>query len=149
MLTSVAAALASILAVAVVALTPPVHAPVVAFFDATGPYSAGHRGIDFGASAGTVVHAPVAGTITFAGTVAGNLTLTIDAGDGVDVHLSFLDRVDVARGDTVRAGDAVGTSGAGHPGVREGPAVHLAVEVEGVYVDPLPLLARRRSVLVR
>lgn len=139
---------AALLAVAGPTLVAPVPGPVVARFDATGPYSPGHRGVDLGALVGTVTRAPVAGTVSFAGAVAGNLTVSIDAGAGVVVHLSYLSRIDVAAGARVRAGDPVGASGDGHGAPGAGRSMHLGLEVDGAYVDPLPFL-RRRAVLVR
>ncbi|MFN8104739.1 MAG: M23 family metallopeptidase [Acidimicrobiia bacterium] len=139
----------AVLAVAVPPLAAPVPGPVVARFDAVGPYSPGHRGIDLGSAAGTVVRAPVAGTVTYVGTVAGNLTISIDAGNGVVVHLSYLASTAVAAGASVHAGDAVGLSGPGHRTAGAAPALHLGLEVDGAYIDPLPYLRRRRAVLVR
>lgn len=141
-----AAVLAALLWLPAAPLRPPVGGPVEAPFDATGPYSAGHRGIDLDAVPGTAVHAPAAGTVVFAGTVVGNLTVTIDTGGGRLVHLSYLDAVAVAVGAKVATGTVVGRSGRGHDG---GGNVHLGIEIDGVYVDPLPLLARRRAVLTR
>lgn len=141
--------LAAVLAVAPPSLAAPVPGPVVAPFDATGPYSRGHRGIDLGAGAGTIVRAPLSGTVTFAGVVAGNLTISIDAGGGVLLHLSYLDRIDVVVGTSVRAREAVGVSGPGHARGAAVATVHLGLEVDGAYVDPLPYLLRRRAVLVR
>lgn len=144
-----AAVLAALVAVAPAAptsLRPPVDGPVLARFDATGTYTAGHRGIDLAAVAATRVRAPVAGRVTFAGTVAGNLTVSIDTGVGLIVHLSYLGALEVSTGEGVAAGAFIGLSGRGH---RRGPGVHLGVEIGGIYVDPLPLLARRRAILVR
>lgn len=151
--TLVAAAVAALLGLMPAApapLRPPVDGPVLARFDATGPYSAGHRGIDLGAVPGTEVRAPAHGRVTFAGTVAGNQSVTIDTGGGRVVHLSYLHGLAVGAGDVVAAGSVVGWTGGGHiRGSIRGPSVHLGVEIGGEYTDPLPLLARRRAVLVR
>ncbi len=43
------------------------------------PYCAGHRTLDFSATIGTDVVAPIDGTVTFAGVVAGSTYITISA----------------------------------------------------------------------
>src|SRR5205823_11604616 len=59
----------------------PVTGPVIRAFDPpASPYGSGHRGIDIAAPSGTVVVAPTAGTVAFAGAVGGYLFLTIDHG---------------------------------------------------------------------
>src|SRR6476660_6495628 len=61
----------------------PVDGPVVEPFDApSSDYAAGHRGVDFGAAPGTPVRAAHDGVVSFAGSVAGTLHVTIaHAGD--------------------------------------------------------------------
>src|SRR2546428_10952692 len=49
----------------------------------TSPYGPGHRGIDIAAPVGTPVLAAAAGTVSFAGRVAGSLYVTIDHGAGL------------------------------------------------------------------
>src|SRR2546421_11272289 len=77
------------------AWTWPVQGPVLRpFVFGNDPYKAGqHRGIDVGAPTGTAVLAPVAGTVSFAGTVPkGGKTVTIQTQDGYSVtlvHLGF------------------------------------------------------------
>src|SRR3982750_4375059 len=128
-----------IAAPAALAWTWPVRGPVVqAFdFDQAHPYAAGqHRGIAIDAPPGTRVRAPVAGTISFAGTVpASGLSLTIRTEEGLAVTLTTLGGVGVARGDAVTEGDVVGTVGSDpvHLGVREASS-------EQGYLDPLRFL---------
>src|SRR4029078_12170171 len=61
-------------------------------FDHDHPYAAGqHRGVDIGADVGDTVAAPVAGTVTFAGTVPGSgRSVTITSVDGYAVTLTHL-----------------------------------------------------------
>jgi murein DD-endopeptidase MepM/ murein hydrolase activator NlpD len=47
------------------------------------PYSAGHRGVDLGASRGSLVLAASAGRVSFAGRVAGRGVVVIVHGDGI------------------------------------------------------------------
>lgn len=110
---------------------------------APGPRYSGHWGVDFAVAEGSAVPAPVAGEVTFAGTVAGMRTVTITTSDGARVSLSHLGRVVVAAGDLVSVGDVVGRSGRAHG--RE--AVHLSVRVNGRYVDPDAYLRCRDGVI--
>ena len=128
------------------AWTWPVDGPVLRpFLFGDNPYAAGlHRGIDIGAVPGTLVRAPRAGLIRFAGTVPGNgRTVTIETVDGYSVTLLHLGAFSVARGATVAEGDAVAAVGPSDGIEHAVPSVHLGVRVttdpQG-YVDPLPLL---------
>lgn len=116
-------------------LQRPVDGPVLAGFAPQGAY-AGHWGIDLAAEPRTIVRAPAAGIVTFAGTVAGNRTVTVDHGGGVRTSNSYLHEIRVGRGARVRAGHALGTSGTAHGA----SAVHLSVRIDGRYVDPVPYL---------
>ena len=55
------------------------------------PYSAGHRGIDIAAEQDAIIVAPAAGTVSFAGPVAGRGVVAIDHGDGVVSAVEPLD----------------------------------------------------------
>jgi hypothetical protein len=59
-------------------LQPPVSSAITKRFDPPAcPYCAGHRTVDFAASPGDEVRAPVSGTVTFVGSVAGERYITI------------------------------------------------------------------------
>ncbi len=124
----------------------PVLQPFV--FDPAHPYAAGqHRGIDLGAEAGTIVVAPAAGTVTFAGTVpASGKSLTITTADGYAVTLTHLGSFSVAAGASLAEGDPVGTVGpSGEPELAQ-PYVHLGIRLAAApegYVDPLTMLPPR------
>src|SRR3954470_8789078 len=91
------------------AWTWPVAGPVLTpfSFDAAHPYAGGqHRGIDIGAAAGAGVGAPVAGTVTFAGTVpTSGKTLSLLTADALAVTLTHLGSLAVAKGAVVAEGD--------------------------------------------
>ena len=110
---------------------------VVRPFSPEGDY-AGHWGVDVAASRGTPVLAPLTGQVSFAGSVAGMRTVTIDRGP-MKVSLSYLDSVGVTTDSVVQAGAAVGTSGLAHGDA----AVHMSVRLSGTYVDPAPFLGCR------
>jgi murein DD-endopeptidase MepM/ murein hydrolase activator NlpD len=119
----------------------PVTGAVLRGFEApSSPYSAGHRGIDISASFGTPVVAAAAGTVTFAGSVAGERFVTIDHGGGVSSTYSWVSSILVSKGDTVVQGQVVAASGQGHPGSTV-PHLHFGVRVDGSYVDPLGYLS--------
>ena len=90
---------------AAVAWTWPADGPVLRPFSlAEDEYAAGqHRGIDIGAASGTDVRSPVAGTVSFAGSIpGGGRALTIQTADGYAVTLLQLGSVAVARGECGR-----------------------------------------------
>ena len=122
-------------AAAVAALTyrPPVDAPVIDPFRApTSPYGPGNRGIDYATVPGTVVRAVAAGTVTFAGAVAGSRYVTVEHADGLRSSYGDLASVSVVEGQSVAAGAEVG---------RAGATLHLGIRRGDEYLDPEPLFA--------
>ena len=123
---------------------PPPH-PIVQPFEAPSHrYGPGHRGIDIAAPLGATVTAVEDGTVHFAGMVAGRGVVSVRHHDGL---LSTYEPVEasVAAGQSVRAGDALGTlsTQAGSlPHCPEGPCLHLgARRGKDEYIDPAPLLS--------
>lgn len=132
------------MAVAAVCLTTPVNGAVSEPYSPSGQY-AGHWGIDFSAQPGDVVVAPTSGTVTFAGSVAGMRTLTIQPATGFKISLSYLSTVDVLQGTRVETGQRVGTAGLEH-GVS---GVHISVRINGKYVDPAGQFGCRHTDITR
>ena len=95
----------------------------------------GHHGVDFAAKRGTPVLAVADGTVSEAGTdpTWGNYVL-IGHGAGRASLVMHLDRIDVARGQQVAAGQPVGTAGAS--GSATGPHLHLEYRQDGKRADP-------------
>jgi murein DD-endopeptidase MepM/ murein hydrolase activator NlpD len=121
--------------------TWPVTGPVTRGFDPPGsPYGSGHRGIDIATPLGTLVRAPAAGVVSFAGEVGGRLFITIDHGGSLLSTCSFLSALLVHKGDVVVQGQGIAFSGTGHLGDTT-PNVHLGVRLNGQYVDPLDYLS--------
>ena len=118
----------------------PVHGTVIrAYEPPPDPYSAGHRGIDIAAPFGTPIRAPADGTVSFAGTVAGSLFISIDHAGGVRTSYSWVSVVGVKKGQVVRAGAVIGATGQGHPG-SDRTHLHFSARLDGVYIDPMLLL---------
>lgn len=115
-------------------LRPPVEAAVAdPFRPPACPWCPGNRGLEYSVPAGTMVRAAAAGTVTFAGPVAGVLYVVVEHADGLRATYGRLASTAVGTGRRVAAGQVVGRSGDGvYFGLRRG--------VE--YLDPTPLLGR-------
>jgi murein DD-endopeptidase MepM/ murein hydrolase activator NlpD len=120
-------------------LLQPVDGPIVRHFEPPPtPYSAGHRGIDFGVPIGTTVVAAADGTVSFAGAVGGSLFVSIDHPGGLRTTYSFLSAVLVKKGQLVTQGQPVARSGPGAAG--ESPNLHFGLRSGDDYLDPEPYL---------
>lgn len=120
--------------------TWPVVGPVIRGFDPPdSPFGSGHRGIDIAAPVGTAVRAAAAGTVEFAGPVGGRLFVTLNHGAGLESTYSFLDSIDVRRGDVVSQGQTIARSGTGHAS-EVVTHLHFGVKLADAYVDPLEYL---------
>ncbi|MFO7777300.1 MAG: M23 family metallopeptidase [Nitriliruptoraceae bacterium] len=94
-----------------------------------------HTGLDLAAPIGTPVSTAAAGRVVAAGSRGGyGLTVDVDHGDGLLTRYAHLDRIDVARGDRLTAGQRLGT--VGMTGTVTGPHLHLEVREHGQAVDP-------------
>lgn len=101
-------------------------------------YGEYHRGLDYAVPAGTVVQAPAAGTVAFAGPLKlTGQTLVLDHGQGIVSALFHLGRLDVREGDRVEGRAPIALSG--ETGLAAAPHVHWGVYVHGVAVDPRAL----------
>ena len=78
-------------------LAAPVAGPIVRGFAPVGSYG-GHWGIDFGTPASTPVAAAAGGVVTFAGSVAGMLSVSLDHGGGLKTSYSYLSEIAVSEG---------------------------------------------------
>ena len=104
-----------------------------------GKLAAVHKGMDFRAASGTVVHAGNAGTVVLAQPLyyEGNCVI-VDHGLGLMSLYMHFSRIDVKPGQRVAKGQRLGLSGA--TGRVTGPHLHWAVRWEGAYLDPAKLL---------
>ena len=90
-----------------VGLLQPVDGRMASAFAPIGRY-AGHWGVDWVVPEGTAVRAAGVGTVSFAGSVAGNLTATVDHGGGLRTSYSYLATVAVKPGQLVTESTTLG-----------------------------------------
>ena len=112
---------------------------VLSGFDPPGnPWDAGHRGVDLAGSAGQSVRAALAGTVRFAGRIAGRGVVVVDHGD----TRSTYEPVDatVAVGSPVATGQMVGTLRLVGGHCLPSACLHWGLLRGETYLDPLTLL---------
>jgi murein DD-endopeptidase MepM/ murein hydrolase activator NlpD len=130
-------------------LKVPLRKPVAGDIDETSPFgirtdpfvheAAMHTGIDFRGDTGDPIRATASGTVAIAGLSGGyGKMVEIDHGNGLATRYGHLSEIDVAVGDTVRAGGIVGKLGS--TGRSTGPHLHYEVRVKGEAVDPQKFL---------
>lgn len=100
-----------------------------------------HTGLDIAVPKGTSVEASAAGTVKFAGWSGGygNL-LVVEHADGRETRYAHLDKILVAEGDSVSAGQQVALSG--NTGKSTGPHLHFEIREKGRALDPESLLIK-------
>ncbi|MGB6165112.1 MAG: M23 family metallopeptidase [Pseudonocardiaceae bacterium] len=127
-------------------------------------YGPGHRGVDLAAVVGAPVLAAGAGTVVFAGTVAGHGVVSVDHPGGLRTTYEPV-LPTVITGDRVTKGERIGTVAPGDPGCPGAACLHWGVlldpkkgdpkkgtengtgngtEQDRQYLDPLRLLATAR-----
>lgn len=94
-------------------LTRPIDGAVLRGFDDVSRYAPGHRGVDLAGQVGEPVRAAAAGTVSFAGSVAGVGTVTVDHGAGWFTTYQPVS-AQVSRGEVVESGTLLGTLALGH-----------------------------------
>jgi murein DD-endopeptidase MepM/ murein hydrolase activator NlpD len=99
----------------------------------------GHTGIDIFAPEGTVIKAAAGGTIKMAaknpdGYSGYGWIVIVDHGDGIATWYAHCGAFSVKEGDTVKAGDTLGT--VGMTGRTTGPHLHFELRVSASAVDP-------------
>ena len=99
----------------------------------------GHRGVDLAAEPGTVVVAPAAGTVTFAGVVVDRAVVAVTHADGARSSLEPVDAT-VEEGALVVAGQPLGTVSETPGHCAPAACVHWGVRVGERYIDPLDVL---------
>lgn len=107
------------------------------------PWLAGHRGVDLAAAAGAPVRAAGAGTVHFAGRVAGRGVVSVTHPNGLRTTYEPLEPA-VRAGQALAAGDPIGTLVAGHAGCPAAACLHWGLRRGEEYLDPLALLGLGR-----
>lgn len=113
-------------------------------FDAPRPdWQRGHRGVDLAGVTGQVVYAALAGTVVYAGPLAGRPLVSLAHPGGL--HTSYEPvTARVRAGQRVAAGTVIGSLESGHPGCAT-TCLHWGAmwgsAAAADYVDPLGLLA--------
>ena len=94
-----------------------------------------HKGLDFMADSGTLIHAAADGIVTQAERAPdyGNI-VRVDHGFGLDTRYAHLSGFLVRVGDRVSKGQPIGTVGS--TGRSTGPHLHYEVRLNGVPLDP-------------
>lgn len=130
---------------------PPVEPAVVrvsAFDPPDRRWLPGHRGVDLAAQEGQEVRAAGAGTVTFAGLLAGRGVVVVTHDGGLRTTYEPVDAV-VAEGDQVRAGQLLGTLGDGDVHCGAPPrCLHWGLRRGQEYLDPWRLLQPGSPVLL-
>ena len=98
-----------------------------------------HEGTDFAAPMGTTLYSMSSGRVVHASEMGGYGNLVIvDHGGGITTRYAHMSRIDVRRGQSVKAGQKIGDVGS--TGQSTGSHLHLEVRVKEEAVDPLPWL---------
>ncbi len=117
----------------------PVSGPVVTVYDPPAvAWGSGHRGVDVASTEGAVVVAAAAGTVTFAGLVAGRGVVVVDHGSVRTTYEPVSPEVSV--GQAVARGQPIGRLLAGHPGCPVAACLHWGLKSADDYLDPMLLL---------
>jgi murein DD-endopeptidase MepM/ murein hydrolase activator NlpD len=118
---------------------------VLRTFDAPSPnWNRGHRGVDLAGVGGQKVYAAGAGTVVFAGELAGRTLVSIAHPGGLRTTYEPV-RPAVRAGQLVDTGTVIGDLLAGHAGCSAAACLHWGAmwgaASRADYVDPLGLLA--------
>lgn len=109
------------------------------------PWLAGHRGVDLDAPPSATIRAAGAGTILYAGRIAGRGVASVLHADGLRTTYEPVDVDTQLRvGSAVRAGQPLGTLASGHPGCPTSACLHWGLRRGNQYLDPLLLLGLGR-----
>ena len=114
-------------------------------FLATGVKDGPHEGIDILSPEGTAVRSAAAGQVIFAGQGPEDygLTVIVFHGGRWTTTYSFLSKVTVKEGDTVKAGERVGL--VGETGMATEPQLHFEVRKNKVPLDPVKFLPKVKA----
>ena len=117
-------------------------------FDAPSPnWQRGHRGVDLAGTPGQSVYAAGAGTVVYAGVLAGRAVVSVAHPGGLRTSYEPVE-AQVRPGQLVAAGTPLGRLLTGHAGCPGSACLHWGAmwgpASRADYVDPMGLLARTR-----
>jgi murein DD-endopeptidase MepM/ murein hydrolase activator NlpD len=102
-------------------------------------YGRGHLGVDLAVADGVAVLAAGAGTVRFAGPVAGRGVVVLAHPDGVSTVYEPVAAA-VAAGQRVQAGQRIGAVRGVHRSCAQATCLHWGARRAGAYLDPMSLL---------
>ncbi|WP_112137512.1 M23 family metallopeptidase [Glycomyces dulcitolivorans] len=102
------------------------------------PWMPGHRGVDLGATDAQTVVAAGPGTVMFADDLAGRGVVSIAHPNGLRTTYEPVEP-SVAAGETVVAGQPIGTLQPGHASCPSAVCLHLGLKRGPLYLDPMLL----------
>ena len=123
----------------------PVEGKVRRGFIAKGTGKQVHDGIDVLATKGTAIRAAAAGKVIFAGQGPKEygLTVIVYHGGRWTTTYSYLDKLTVKDGDTVKAGERIGLNG--QTGLASEPQLHFEIRRNRVPLDPAKYLPKPKA----
>ena len=107
------------------------------------PWLPGHRGVDLASTDVATVRAAGSGVVAFAGMIGDRGVVSVAHAGGLRTTYEPV-RPLVVGGQEVRAGDALATLVAGHPGCPRPACLHWGLRRGSTYLDPLLLVRARR-----
>ncbi len=103
------------------------------------PYAAGHRGVDLAGVPGQEVRTAGAGTVVYAGLLAGRGVVSVEHTDGLRTTYEPV-LASVAAGMALSLGQVIGALEAGHAGCPAPACLHWGLKRGESYLDPMLLL---------
>lgn len=126
--------------------TSTTHEVIHPFVSPAVKWGAGHRGVDIALDVGSDVVAAGDGVVIYAGKINDRSVISIEHADGIRTTYEPVSP-SVARGDTVSAGQVIGTLDDGH--CKNQSCLHWgAKRGKDAYINPLSLLSERRIRLI-
>jgi murein DD-endopeptidase MepM/ murein hydrolase activator NlpD len=109
------------------------------------PWSPGHRGVDLGGRPGATVRAAGAGTIVYAGVIAGRGVVSVRHLSGLrTTYEPVVVDTSLRVGSPVMGGQRLGSLSVGHAGCPRTACLHWGLRRGAEYLDPLALLGKGR-----
>ncbi|MEO6473089.1 MAG: peptidoglycan DD-metalloendopeptidase family protein, partial [Aeromicrobium sp.] len=104
-----------------------------------GPYGAGNRGVDLRSQVGAVVNSVAAGVVSYVGTINNIPIVVVDHGRERSTYQPV--DVSVQVGDSVTAGQSIGSLLGAGSHCPDSACLHLGRKIGDDYLDPLALLS--------